>query len=149
MAKQVKIQKYMDAVVVGSVEWQTAREAAYRMAAALNGEISALTEAEEIKDAYSPVAWANICRQLRVVTDGMITMRMLAEGKSNEAITEETGIGNGSIAAYKAWNTMYARLVNHKIRLRVENDKVRQADLDFLQSIGITARVQEAVHDAR
>jgi hypothetical protein len=148
VAKQSKNQKYMDAVVVGSVEWQTAREAAFRMAAVLHGEISALTEAEEIKDAYSPVAWTNICRQLRVVTDGMVTMRLLAEGKTNETITEETGIPNGSIAAYKAWNTMYSRQINRTIRLRMEKDRVRQADLDFLRSIGISVSVPEEVHDA-
>jgi len=43
-----------------------------------------------------------------VVTDGMTVMRLLAEGKTNAQITEATGIPVGSIAAYKAWNTMYA-----------------------------------------
>jgi hypothetical protein len=145
----MKKQMYMDAVVTGSVEWQAAREAAYRMVSQLSGEISALTEAAEIKDAYSPTAWLNICRQLQVVTDGMITMRMLAAGKTSEEIAGETGIMPGSIAAYKAWNTMYARQVNRKIRLRMEKDKIRQADLDFLRSIGVSVNVPEAADDAR
>lgn len=148
MKKSAKNQKYMDAVVVGSVEWETARTAAYRMAEALYGEISALTDAEAIKDAYSPTAWMNICRQLRVVTDGMITMRLVADGKTNEAITKETGIAITSIAAYKAWNTMYGRQINRRIRLRMEKDRVRQADLDFLRSIGITVNVPEVGDDA-
>ena len=55
------------------------------------------------------MAWLNICRHLRVVTDGMTVMRLLAEGKSHAQITEATGIQGLSISAYKAWNTMYAR----------------------------------------
>jgi len=36
-----------------------------------------------------------------------LTMMMLAEGKTNEQIMQDAGIQSGSIAAYKAWNTMY------------------------------------------
>ena len=123
----------MDAVLVGSIEWATARRAAIEMAAKLQSEVDGLNM--QGKDAYSPMAWLNICRQLRVVTDGMIVMRLLAEGKSNAQITEATGIPVGSIAAYKAWK--------RHITLKGRNDAERQADADFFRSCGIAIDVQQ------
>ena len=135
----------IDAVLVGSIEWATARRAAIEMAAKLQCEVDGLNM--QGKDAYSPMAWLNICRHLRVVTDGMTVMRLLAEGKSNAQITEATGIPVGSIAAYKAWNTMYAEAlmagVKRHITLKGRNDAERQADADFFRSCGIAIDVQQ------
>jgi hypothetical protein len=135
----------MDAVLVGSIEWATARRAAIGMAAKLQCEVDGLNM--QGKDAYSPMAWLNICRHLRVVTDGMTVMRLLAEGKSNAQITEATGIPVGSIAAYKAWNTMYAEAlmagVKRHITLKGRNDAERQADADFFRSCDIAIDVQQ------
>lgn len=137
----------MDVVVVGSVEWAQARKAAYEMASVLSKEVSALNEVPQIKDAYSPVAWVNICRQLRVVTDGMITMRLLAENKTNKQIYEEAGIDPASVAAYKAWNTMYARNIEQgikrKITIKAKTHAILQADIDWLHSIGISVSIPE------
>jgi len=141
-------QEMMDAVLVGSIEWDSARKAAFDMANGLRGEIAALEAMESgIKDAYSPIAWLNICRQLRVVTDGMIVMRMLADGKSNQEVTAATGILPGSIAAYKAWNTMYAASVQLTAKKRIVKLKGRNAieqshDAEFLRSCGIAFSLQ-------
>jgi uncharacterized protein YerC len=133
--------KMMDAVLVGSVEWAQARNAAVEMTAKLRGEVDELDSLLALKDAYSPIAWLNVCTQLRVVTDGMIVMRKLAEGKSNHQITAETGIPSGSIAAYKAWNTMYARAVrigvSKRIKIKGRTAAEQAADIAFLRSCGI------------
>ena len=144
MKKRARV---MDATLVGSVEWEQARKAALDMSRMLSGEVTALSTATEIKDAYSPSAWINVCPQLRVVTDGMIVMRLLAEGKTNAQIARETGIDQGSIAAYKAWNTMYTRDIQRgierRIKIRSKNDQIMQADIEWLRSIGITVDTPE------
>jgi uncharacterized protein YerC len=135
--------KILDAVLTGSIEWEKAREAAYNMTRNLQGEVN---EIFEQKDSYSPIAWINICRQLKIVTDGMIVMRMVAEGKTNKQITESTGIFTGSIAAYKAWNTMYSRSIAkqqaRRVALKGRNDKEKEKDAEFLRSCGIAIDVQ-------
>jgi uncharacterized protein YerC len=147
MAKQKA--KILDAVLEGNIEWATAREAAYRMANHLQNEVDNLTEVS--KDAYSPMAWISICRQLRIVTDGMTVMRLVGEGKTNEQITNETGIVVGSIAAYKAWNTMYRAFIEKGLRKRValkgRTDTERSADAEFLRSCGIAIAVEGAAHE--
>lgn len=134
----------MDAVLLGSIEWATAREAAYAMAGKLQREVDDLGLVG--KDSYSPMAWMSICCQLRVVTDGMIVMRLLGEGKTNEQITEMTGIHTGSIAAYKAWNTMYANAITtgmkKRIALRGRTSAEQDSDADFLRSCGIEISVE-------
>ena len=139
----------MDAVLLGSIEWAIARKAAFEMATKLQYEVDGLNMQD--KDAYSPMAWLNICRHLRVVTDGMTVMRLLAEGKTNAQITEATGIPVGSIAAYKAWNTMYAEAliagVKRHVTLKGRNDAERQADAGFLRSCGIAFDVQQEGSD--
>lgn len=136
-----KGQRMMDAVLEGSIDWTRARDAAIAMTRSLRGEIDDLQKVMEIKDAYSPIAWLNVCQQLRVVTDGMIVMRMLAEGKAAAQITAETGILPGSIAAYKAWNTMYLRGISSqatrtiKLKGRTEAEQLR--DIEFLRACGI------------
>jgi uncharacterized protein YerC len=138
--------KMMDAVLVGSVEWTKARTAAIEMTAKLQGEVDELQSLLKMQDAYSPIAWLNVCQQLRVVTDGMIVMRMLAEGKTSGQITAETGILPGSIAAYKAWNTMYAdsikRGVQKRIKIRGRTKAEQAADISFLQACGIAFDLQ-------
>lgn len=137
----------MDAVLVGSVDWVLARQAAYRLAAALQGEVADLQELKGMGDAYSPMAWLAVCRQLQVVTDGMTVMRLLAQGKTSKDISAETGILAGSIAAYKAWNTMYAaaidRQVNRHISIKGRNKVEQAADIAFLRSCGIAVEVQQ------
>ena len=131
----------MDAVLLGSIEWSQARKAAIEMGRRLNGEVADLETLVQTKDAYSPMAWLNICRQLRIVTDGMITMRMLLEGKTPEQISSDTGILKSSIAAYKAWNTMYRehrdRHIGERIELKGRNEAEQRSDAQFLRSCGI------------
>ncbi len=138
--------RMMDAVLVGSVEWTKARAAAIEMTAKLQGEVEELQSLLKMQDAYSPVAWLNVCQQLRVVTDGMIVMRMLAEGKSSGQITTETGILPGSIAAYKAWNTMYAdsikRGIHKRIKIKGRTEAEQAADIAFLRTCGISFDLQ-------
>ena len=138
--------KMMDAVLSGSVEWAQARKAAFEMTAKLQGEVDELQSILKMQDAYSPVAWLNVCQQLRVVTDGMIVMRMLAEGGTTRQITAETGILPGSIAAYKAWNTMYAasikRGVHKRIKIKGRTEAEQAADIEFLRACGITFDLQ-------
>ena len=151
MNKTKARKKVMDAVLLGSVEWSLARNAAIEMTTKLSGEVDQLQSLLKMQDAYSPVAWLNVCQQLRVVTDGMIVMRMLAEGKTNEQITAETGILNGSIAAYKAWNTMYSQgLTQHierRIKLKGRTEAEQRKDAEFLRSCGIALDVVERQQD--
>ena len=81
-----------------------------------------------------------------VVTDGMVVMRMLAEGKTNRQITAEAGILSGSIAAYKAWNTMYAasikRGVHKRIKIKGRIEAEQAADIAFLRACGIAFEMQ-------
>ena len=137
-----KSKKSMDAVLLGSIEWDQARAAAFDLTRKLGGEVAELKSLLQMQDAYSPIAWMSICRQLQVVTDGMTVMRLLAEGKTSEQITQETGIFPGSIAAYKAWNTMYSRSVSQsaerRITLRGRNEAEQRRDADFLRSCGIS-----------
>jgi uncharacterized protein YerC len=133
-----KKDELMDALLLGNVDWEKARKAAYEMASQLTSEVANL---DNLKDAYSPMAWINICRQLRVVTDGMTTMRLIAEGKNNATISTEAHVTVGSIAAYKAWNTMYLRMLNAGIQRRVpikgRTKQEKNLDADFLRSCGI------------
>jgi hypothetical protein len=147
MAKARAKAKTMDAVLVGSVDWEQARTAAYDMIRKLNGEIADLSTITEIKDAYSPMAWLGICQQLRIVTDGMATMRLLTTGHSSAEIHNVTGIASGSIAAYKAWNTMYAQSIQtyaaKRIRIKGRTQAEKDADIAFLRSCGIAFTVEQ------
>jgi len=133
-----KKDELMDALLLGNVDWEKARKAAYKMASQLTSEVANL---DNLKDAYSPMAWINICRQLRVVTDGMTTMRMIAEGKNNATISIEAQVTVGSIAAYKAWNTMYLKMLDAGIQRRVaikgRTKQEKDLDAEFLRSCGI------------
>lgn len=137
----------LDVVLLGNVEWSQARAAAFDLLQKLSGEIVDLNKLAATKDAYSPVAWMNICRQLQIVTDGMIVMRMLTAGKSPNEIALETGIAHGSISAYKAWNTMYTRALRANAERRVavkgHTKAEREADIAFLRSCGIALDVRE------
>lgn len=133
-----KKDELIDALLLGNVDWEKARKAAYRMASQLTSEVATL---DNLKDAYSPMAWINICRQLRVVTDGMTTMRLIAEGKNNASISTEAHVTVGSIAAYKAWNTMYLQMLDEGIQRRVpikgRTHEEKNQDAEFLRSCGI------------
>lgn len=120
-----------------TIEWSRAGEAAHKLQAALASEISYLTDGINLRNVYSPIAWIRTCRAIRTVTDGMICMRLAAQGKSSHEIHRETGIARGSIAAYRAWNTMYADAMERSLAARGKTEKQRQADLEFLQEIGV------------
>lgn len=81
-----------------------------------------------------------------MATNGIITMRMVSEGKTNEEITAQTGISSSSIGAYKAWNTMYTASINQEVSRRValkgRNEIEQNADAEFLRSCGITFSVE-------
>jgi hypothetical protein len=138
----------MDAVLLGSIEWSQARQAAIEMANKLSGEVTELQSlASGMQDAYSPVAWLNICRHLQMVTDGMRVMRLHAQGKTNREITAATGIPNGTIAAFKAWNTTYSRTIaehaQRTIALKGRTQSEQRADAEFLRACGIALDVIE------
>ena len=146
----------LDAVVEGGIAWDRAGVAAWMMADQIRGEIKDLENLLTVKDAYSPVAWVALCQHLRTAVHGMMVMRRLALGQTNDQIIAETGISNGSIAAYKAWNTMYLRHITAKaerrIRIKGRTEAERNADIEFLRSCGITfsvvpATTQESILD--
>lgn len=120
------------------MDWEKAQKAAYKTASQLTSEVANI---DNLKDAYSPMAWINICRQLRVVTDGMTTMRLIAEGKNNATISLEANVTVGSIAAYKAWNAMYLKMLNAGIQRRVaikgRTTQEKNLDAEFLRSCGV------------
>jgi hypothetical protein len=91
---------------INGVQWATALMTLIKLAPILQNEVDGLNM--QFKDAYSLMAWRNICRHLRGVANGMTVMRLLAEGKSNTQISEVTSIPVLSITAYKGWNTLYA-----------------------------------------
>lgn len=138
--------KMIDAVLVGSIDWAKARNAAIEMTAKLRGEVDGLQSLLAIQDAYSPVAWLNVCQQLRIVTDGMCVMRMLAQGKESRQIAAETGISSGSIAAYKAWNIMYTESIKRgvlkRIKIKGRTAAEQAAAIAFLRMCGIAFDVQ-------
>jgi hypothetical protein len=79
-----KKRRLMDAALEGSIDWAEARQGAYKMAAALQGEVASRQALQGTGDAYSLWAWPKVYRQLLTVTDGMTVMRMLADGKSSQ-----------------------------------------------------------------
>jgi hypothetical protein len=89
------------------VEWTTTLLNLIKSAPKVQHDVDGLNV--QFTDAYSLMAWRSICRHLRAVAHGMTVMRLVADGKSNAHITEATGIPVLSVAAYKAWNTMYFR----------------------------------------
>jgi hypothetical protein len=120
------------------VEWATARTAARRLEGILTDEITYLTEGNKLQNVYSPIAWVRLCRTISTLTAGMVSMRMTFEGKSTPEIAAATGIRSGSIAAFKAWNTMYARDVQKMLAAKGKTEEQRNRDLEFLNSIGVT-----------
>jgi uncharacterized protein YerC len=120
------------------VEWDTAREAAERLMEMLVDEVGYLTHGGNLKNVYSPIAWIRLCRAISTLTNGMSVMRLVSEGKSNEEIARITGLPNMTIAAYKAWNTMYARGVEKALAAKGKTEEQRKRDVEFLFSIGVT-----------
>ena len=120
------------------MEWERARQAANRMEEMLADEISYLTHGGKLKNVYSPVAWIRLCRTIRTLTSGMVVMRLTFEDKSNDEICQITGLTGQTVAAYKAWNTMYARDIQKMLAVRGKTEVQRKRDLEFLTSIGVS-----------
>ena len=120
------------------VEWEKAKQAAEKLESLLSDEIAYLVEGNKIKNVYSPVAWVRMCRMLHTLTYGMAAMRLVYEGKTNAEIQLAIGLPSNSTAAYKAWNTNYAKMLNTMFAARGKTEAARKRDLEFLASIGVT-----------
>lgn len=119
------------------VEWEKARNAADRLTGVLADEVLYLTDGDKLKNVYSPIAWIRLCRAISTLTAGMAVMRLVFEGKTNEEIQQTTGLPRTTIAAYKAWNTMYSRGVEKVLAANGKSEEQRKRDLEFLASIGV------------
>jgi hypothetical protein len=142
----LEIVKEEDMAINAKVELRIAAMQVDNLSEQLRNETSQLLGSDAIKNAYSPSAWIRLSLILRSVTRGMAIIRMHASGKSQAEIEAATGCTSTEIAAYKAWNTMYASGLGLKIQPPVvgKNGKVskkRQAkydsDIAFLKSCGI------------
>ena len=120
-----------------TVEWDKAKKAAAKLELMLSDEIAYLTQGNKLRNVYSPIAWVRLCRTMATLTAGMACNRLAAEGKTNQEIREATGVSVGSIAAFKAWNTMYTRDVEKLLAVKGKTEVQRERDLDFLSSIGV------------
>jgi hypothetical protein len=120
------------------VEWALGERAFLELSKVLSDEIAYLTSDVEIRNAYSPIAWARLCMGIRHLTQGMATIRLHCDGKTNEEIQNITGVARPRIAAFKAWNTQYKKSVHRALTIRGRNKAQRDADLAFLKSIGVS-----------
>jgi hypothetical protein len=62
----------------------------------LTDELAYLTKDVEIRNAYSPIAWARLCMGIKRLTEGMAAIRLHCEGKTNDEIVRKTGVHTGS-----------------------------------------------------
>jgi hypothetical protein len=120
------------------IEWNKGEEAFRRIHNVLSDEIAYLTADLEIRNAYSPIAWARLCMDIKHLTQGMAAIRLHCEGKNNKEIAAATGLSGNRIAAFKAWNTIYKKSIHRVLTLRGRNKQQRDADLEFLKSIGVS-----------
>jgi len=119
------------------VEWDKARDAADHLTKVLSDEVSYLTDGDKLRNVYSPIAWIRLCRTISTLTAGMAVMRLVSEGKTNDEIRQATGLPQTTVAAYKAWNTMYSRGVEKALAATGKTEEQRKRDLEFLASIGV------------
>jgi hypothetical protein len=120
------------------IEWSKGQEAFHDLNHMLTDELAYLTKDVEIRNAYSPIAWARLCMGIKHLTEGMAAIRLHCEGNTNDEIVRKTGVHAGRIAAFKAWNTQYKKMIDRKLTLRGKNKEQRTADLGFLRSIGVS-----------
>jgi hypothetical protein len=138
MSANSKQQKKQTLMVSPKVEWALGEKAFQDLNKVLSDEITYLTIDVEIRNAYSPIAWARLCLGIRHLTQGMATIRLHCEGKTNKEIEAQTGVDVRRIAAFKAWNTQYKKSIHRALTIRGRNKEQRKADLKFLRSIGVS-----------
>jgi hypothetical protein len=124
------------------IEWATAQAGVDQLKRLLDTEIHHLSQSPEIRNAYSPITWTKLCRTIHHVTEGMAAVRLATEGKSTSDIHAITGIGHQRIAAFRAWNTRWVKVIRHYLTIQWRHEEERRADIHFLRSVGI------AVEDA-
>jgi hypothetical protein len=134
------------------IEARIARMQAEKLAALMSGETNLLLSDAKIQNAYSPMAWYRLCKAMHMLILGMAIVRLHAAGKSKAEVLQETGCTIGEYAAYKAWNTIYARGLGIRLEKPKPNkqgvvSKAKQAkydaDLAFLRECGISGEVSE------
>lgn len=123
--------------VLDQVDWLTAERGINDMIATLRNELADLRTNTTIQNAYSPVTWVKLCRQIQHVREGMTCVRMASEGKTTEEIGKLTGIDSHRIGAFRAWNTIWKRAIERVLTIKFRNEQERQSDIEFLRSIGI------------
>lgn len=132
-------------VINSNVEWELAIAGIAELKRALDTEIENLRTKPEIKNAYSPITWAKLCRQVHHVTDGMTSVRLSIEGMTSEQVQATTGIHRLRVAAFKAVNTRWVKAVRHTIEIRWAKAEERIRDIAWLKSIGISVEDTTAV----
>jgi len=120
-----------------AVEWEQARAAIEQLRLILDSEVEYLANSDDIRNAYSPITWVKLCRQIRHVTEGMTAVRLATEGKSTPVIGAMTGIHPARIGAFRAWNTRWRKAIKHYLTIQWRKREERMADIAFLRSIGI------------
>jgi hypothetical protein len=107
-------------------DWEAAEQAAIRLSNLLSREVGYLRTHHGFRNAYLPFAFLRFNRLITTLDSGMECMRMVFEGKTNYEIQQSTGLSVATIAAYKAWNTMYSRNI-HLLLASKANSKRRSA----------------------
>jgi hypothetical protein len=120
------------------VEWEAAQKATHRLQRMLADEITYLIEDKKGENAYPLSAWVRLCRTISTLTAGMACVRLTREGRNNTEIAAVTGLHNNSIAAYKAWNTIYGCDAEKTLLPLWWDDERRNREIEFLRSIGMT-----------
>jgi hypothetical protein len=144
--KQEKPKVTVEKIVVSpKVEWDLAVAAIAELKAVLDFEIESLRAKPEIKNAYSPITWHKLCRQVLHVTEGMAAVRLSIDGWDAGQIQAMTGIHQSRTAAFKAWNTRWVRAIRHTIEIRWAKAEERIRDIAWLKSIGISVDDTTAV----
>lgn len=123
--------------VLDQVDWSQAQAAIGQMIDTLRGELDNLQSDTKIQNAYSPVTWVKLCREIQHVREGMTCVRLAVEGKRTEEISMLTGVHPQRIAAFRAWNTIWKRAIERNLTIKFRNEQELQADISFLRGIGI------------
>lgn len=84
------------------VDWLAAERGISDMIATLRTELADLRTNTAIQNAYSPITWVKLCRQIQHVRKGMTCVRLASEGKTTEEIGKLTGIHSHRIGAFRA-----------------------------------------------
>lgn len=104
-------------------DWEAAEQAAIRLSKLLSREVGHLRRRHGFRNAYLPFAFLRFNRLITTLDSGMECMRMVFEGHTNYEIQQSTGLSIGTIAAYKAWNTMYSRNIQLLLALKAKEKR--------------------------